>query len=87
MNLLWLLGVGAGFIIVWKSEWLYQNFGTVAWAEDHLSTSGGSRMFYKLFGLIIIAISFLAAAGVLGSIILWIFSGLFGGAVPPPAGQ
>lgn len=87
MNLLWLLGVGVGFVIVWKSEWLYQNFGTVAWAEEHLATSGGTRMFYKLFGLIIIAISFLAAAGVLGGIIMWIFGGLFKGAAPPPAGQ
>ena len=79
MQLLWLLGVGLGFLIIWKSEWLYQNFGTVAWAEEHLGTEGGSRLFYKLFGLIIIFISFLGVRGLLGGMILGIFGGLFKG--------
>lgn len=79
MQLLWLIGVGVGFLLVWKSEWLYQNFGTVAWAEEHLGTEGGSRLFYKLFGLIIIFISFLGVSGLLGGMILSIFGGLFKG--------
>ncbi len=36
-----------------------QNFGTVAWAEEHLGTSGGTRLFYKLLGLIGIFIGFI----------------------------
>ena len=79
MQLLWLIGVGAGFLLIWKSEWLYQNFGTVAWAEEHLGTEGGSRLFYKLFGLAMIFISFLGVSGLLGGMILGIFGGLFRG--------
>lgn len=81
LRLLWLLGVGAGFLIIWKSDWLYQNFGTVNWAEEHLGTSGGSRMFYKLFGLILIIFSFLGISGMLGGIVLGIFGGMFKGMV------
>lgn len=79
MQLLWLIGVGLGFLIIWKSEWLYQNFGTVAWAEEHLGTEGGSRLFYKLFGLVLIFISFLGVSGLLGGMVLGIFGGLFKG--------
>ena len=79
MQLLWLIGVGLGFLIIWKLEWLYQNFGTVAWAEEHLGTEGGSRLFYKLFGLVLIFISFLGVTGLLGGMILGIFGGLFKG--------
>ncbi|HBV57987.1 MAG TPA: hypothetical protein DEB73_01860 [Candidatus Magasanikbacteria bacterium] len=81
MQLFWLIGVGSGFLIIWKSEWLYQNFGTVAWAEEHLGTEGGSRLFYKLFGLVLIFISFLGVSGLLGGMILGIFGGMFKGMV------
>ena len=36
-----------------------ENFGTIAWAETNLGTSGGSRLMYKLFGLVGIFIGFL----------------------------
>ena len=81
MQLLWLIGGGVGFLIIWKSEWLYQNFGTVAWAEEHLGTEGGSRLFYKLFGLMMIFVSFLGVSGFLGGLILGIFGGLFKGMI------
>ncbi len=47
---------GIGFLFVWQSEWLLQNFGRVDWAEMKLS--GGTRLFYKLLGIIIILIGF-----------------------------
>ncbi len=79
MQILWLIGVAIGFLIVWKSEWLYQNFGTVSWAEQHLGTEGGTRLFYKLFGMVIIIISMLGVSGMLGGLVLGIFGKMFGG--------
>ncbi len=69
--ILGLIGVAVGFLIVWKSEWLLQNFGRVDWAEEKLS--GGSRLFYKLVGLAIIVIAFLYMGGFVEGILLWIF--------------
>ncbi|MFH1112070.1 MAG: hypothetical protein V1712_03310 [Patescibacteria group bacterium] len=47
-----------GFLLVWKSEWILVNFGKIAWAEEHLGTEGGTRIFYKFLGLIIIILGF-----------------------------
>ena len=49
--------VGVGMII--KTEWIIENFGTNAWAEAKIGTSGGSRLFYKFIGLALIFIGFL----------------------------
>lgn len=79
MRYLWaILGVAIGAFIVVKSEWFYQNFGTVNWAEQHLGAEGGSRLFYKLVGLAIILLSFLLVSGLLESIFWSIFGRLFG---------
>ncbi len=48
-----------GVLLVLKTEWFLQNFGTIAWAEQNLGTSGGSRLMYKIIGLIGIFIGFL----------------------------
>ena len=50
---------GIGFMVVWKSEWMHQNFGTITWAEEHLGSNGGSRLMYKLIGLAAIFIGFI----------------------------
>jgi len=50
--------VGIGFLFVWQSEWLLYNIGRVDWAEQNLGNSGGSRIFYKLLGILIILIGF-----------------------------
>lgn len=80
MRLLWLLGIGLGVVFIIYSEWFYQNFGTINWAEEKLGSSGGTRLFYKLFGLGLIIVSFLGISGTLGGIILSFLGGLFGGA-------
>ncbi|HLD60708.1 MAG TPA: hypothetical protein VJA27_01065 [Patescibacteria group bacterium] len=56
VGILFLL-VGIGMII--KTEWLIENFGTNAWAEAKLGTSGGGRLLYKLIGLALIFVGFL----------------------------
>ncbi|MFA4937405.1 MAG: hypothetical protein WC575_03925 [Patescibacteria group bacterium] len=48
----------AGFLLVWKSEWIMTNFGRIPWAEEHLGTEGGSRIFIKILGIIIIILGF-----------------------------
>lgn len=74
-----LIGLVVGALIVIKAEWFYQNFGTVPWAEAHLGSEGGSRLFYKLIGLAAILLSFLYISGLLENILLSIFGPLFGG--------
>lgn len=48
-----------GVLLILKTEWFLQNFGTIAWAEQNMGTSGGSRLMYKLLGLVGIFIGFL----------------------------
>ena len=54
-----LLVAGVGFLLVWKSEWLLNNFGRINFAEKYLRGSGGTRLMYKIFGVIIIIIGFM----------------------------
>ena len=53
----------AGILMIIKTEWIVQNFGTNAWAEAKFGFSGGSRIFYKLIGLGIIFIGFIIMTG------------------------
>ena len=73
-----IIGVVVGALIVMKSEKLYNALGPVPWAEQHLGSEGGSRLFYKLVGLGIIFIAFFYMSGILQSIGLAIFGRLFG---------
>jgi hypothetical protein len=41
----------------------YGYFGSIAWAEEHLGSSGGSRLMYKLVGIVFIFIGFLLITG------------------------
>ncbi|PIR75991.1 MAG: hypothetical protein COU32_04445 [Candidatus Magasanikbacteria bacterium CG10_big_fil_rev_8_21_14_0_10_42_10] len=74
-----MFGVALGALIVMKSEWIVQNFGSYGWADEHLGASGGSRLFYKLVGLAIILFSLLSMAGLMDNILLGIFGKLFVG--------
>lgn len=65
--------IGIGFVIMWKSDWLMNNFGRIAWAEEKLGMEGGTRLFYKLIGLAIIILSFLIMMGIVQSILGAIF--------------
>jgi len=76
----YLIGLGViafGVILVLKTEWLVQNFGRVEWAERYLGYEGGTRIFYKLFGVILIIISFLVMAGVFDQFLVGTFGGFF----------
>ena len=66
-----------GALIVIYSEKLLEAIGRVAWAEQHLGTEGGSRLFYKLVGIAIIFLAFFYISGILESIGFAIFGKLF----------
>ncbi|MFH1947576.1 MAG: hypothetical protein ABIJ23_05485 [Candidatus Magasanikbacteria bacterium] len=72
-----LIAIAVGAILVIKTEWFIQNFGTSSWAEEHMGTSGGTRLFYKLVGIAIILIAFLGVSGLLGNMVLGFFGKLF----------
>ena len=71
------LAMVVGAIVVIKSEWFLDNFGSISWAENHLG-GGGSRLAYKLMGLILVAGSLMIMTGVMQAIILNVFGSLFG---------
>jgi hypothetical protein len=73
----WLLGVAVGALMVIKTEWIVQNFGSSAWAEQHLGTSGGTRLMYKLIGIAVIFVSMMGATGLIGPFILGTVGKLF----------
>jgi len=54
-----ILLIAAGVMFVWKTEWFMENFGRIAWAEEKLDVEGGSRLAYKLIGLILIFLGLL----------------------------
>lgn len=76
--ILGIIGVALGVLLIIKTESIIQSFGTSAWAEQHMGTSGGTRLMYKLIGLAIVFIAMLGMTGLLGGVIVGIFGRLFG---------
>lgn len=66
----------AGFGMVVKTEWLINNFGRMAWFEDKLGAEGGTRLGYKLIGLIAIFIGIIVMTGSGPSFFGWLLSPL-----------
>ena len=72
-----LLLVAIGTVLIFKAEWFYLNFGSIAWAEEHLGTSGGSRLMYKLVGLIFIFVGMLVATNLMTEFLMGTIGKLF----------
>lgn len=68
-----LIGVG----VILKTEWIIENFGTNAWAEAKLGTSGGSRLLYKLIGLALIFFGFLLVTNLFQGFLMGTIGKLF----------
>ncbi|OIO06930.1 hypothetical protein COX68_03465 [Candidatus Falkowbacteria bacterium CG_4_10_14_0_2_um_filter_41_15] len=68
--------VVVGTLIVMKTEWLMQNFGRVNWFERNLGAEGGSRLGYKLLGLLAIFVGLLFITGLMGGFMNWALSPL-----------
>ncbi|MBU0596583.1 hypothetical protein KJ641_02135 [Patescibacteria group bacterium] len=72
-----ILGVLIGTMMVIKTEWIVQAFGSSSWAETHLGSSGGTRLMYKLIGVLLIFVSMMGVTGLLGPFIMNTFGTLF----------
>lgn len=66
-----------GSLLILKTEWFFENFGTIAWAEENLGTSGGSRLMYKLIGLVAIFIGFLLVTNMFQGFIMGTLGKIF----------
>jgi len=75
--ILGILAIVVGSLFVIKTEWFIENFGSSAWAEQTFG-GGGTRLFYKVMGIVVIFISMMAMTGLLGPAVISIFGGLFG---------
>ena len=62
--LLGILITAVGVAIVWQSEWFLRNLGRIEWAEQKLGLEGGSRLFYKLIGLIVAFLGLFVMTGI-----------------------
>jgi hypothetical protein len=75
----WLIGflvIAVGALMVIKTQWIYDFTGPIDWAESHLGSEGGTRLFIKLLGVLIIVGAFLGVTGILGNWVLSFFSGI-----------
>lgn len=73
-----LIGIGFGVIVSIKAEWLMYQAGRIGFAEKYLGTYGGTRLFYQILGVLIIAIATLWMTGGLESLGDWVLRTFFG---------
>ena len=74
--LLGLAIIVVGCFLVIKSEAMLSSFGRIEFFEKYLGTEGGSRLGYKLVGIIIIFIGFLIMTGMIGGFMEWLLAPL-----------
>ena len=68
---------GLGFLMIWKTSWIVQNFGNNAWAEAKLGSSGGTRLMYKFLGLIAMIFGMLMITGLSEGLLMGTIGKLF----------
>lgn len=71
-----ILLIAVGAILVIKTEWFLNNFGRITWFEMKLGTEGGSRLGYKLVGIISLVIGIIVLTGSGNSFMLWLLAPL-----------
>ena len=65
-----------GSAIIYKTEWMIDNFGRNDFFERKLGTSGGSRLGYKLIGIIFVFLGILTVTGLINGFMGWALSPL-----------
>jgi len=63
--------------MVIKTQWFIANFGYSQWAESKLG-GGGTRLMYKVLGIIFVFGTLMVWTGMLGEIFVSIFGRMFG---------
>ncbi len=74
-----ILGVfitAAGIGLVVKTEWFLENFGRIEWFEQKLGSEGGSRLGYKLLGIIVLIFGIIMMTGSGDTFMSWATSPL-----------
>ncbi len=71
-----------GVCMVVKTQWFIENFGYSDWAESKLG-GGGTRLMYKVLGILCVVGTVLVLTGALGEMFLSIFGTLFVGGARP----
>jgi len=69
--------IAFGAILIVKTTWFIENFGTSAWAEEKMGTSGGTRLMYKLIGLAFIFFGMLVITNMIGGFLMATIGKLF----------
>lgn len=66
----------AGAAMVIKTEWFLNTFGHIDWFDQKLGSEGGSRLGYKLIGILILAFGIIMMTGSGDSFMGWATSPL-----------
>ena len=75
MNILaGLIIIVVGALMVIKSEAMLNIFGRIEFFERKLGSDGGSRLGYKLIGILVIFIGMLIMTNMIGGFIIWVLS-------------
>lgn len=72
-----------GALVVIKSNKILNSLGRINFFERYLGAEGGSRLGYKLVGLLMIFIGILVVTNMIGGFIAWMFSPLLKFSTPP----
>ena len=73
-----LIAAALGALAVVYTEWIVQNVGYNEWAEEKMSMWGGSRMLYKIIGVLVVLGGLLYAFDLLDKFIFGIGKMFFG---------
>ncbi|MFC1612255.1 hypothetical protein ACFL29_00170 [Patescibacteria group bacterium] len=73
-----IIGTILGLSMLVKTKWYLRMLGRNWWAERHLGAEGGSRILYKLIGLVIIFITWMYAFNWFDDLLQSLIGGLFG---------
>jgi hypothetical protein len=68
--------IALGIYMVLKTELVLKNFGSNSFFERNLGTEGGSRLGYKLLGLLLIFLGLVIMLGMSGNFLGFILSPL-----------
>ena len=66
----------AGAIFIAKTEWFLENFGRIGWFDEKLGSEGGSRLGYKIIGILLLFIGIVMMTGSGDAFFSWVLSPL-----------
>lgn len=67
--------IAGASMVIYTEKWL-SAFGRIPFFETYLGVEGGSRLGYKLIGILFFFLGTLALVGLLDNLVLWIISPL-----------